>query len=54
MGDKLLLNFGVKINYKVAMAIYFPYFSVPRCGQVNGDNRELKDALKNLNTRKST
>ena len=53
MGDKLLLNFGVKIK-KVAMATYFPYFSVPRCGQVNGDNRALKDALKSLNTRKST
>ena len=36
------------------MATHFPYFSVPRCGQVNGDNRALKDALKNLNTRKST
>ena len=31
------------------MATYFPYFSVPRCGQVNGDN-----ALENLNTPKST
>ena len=36
------------------MATYFQYFSVPRCGQVNGDNRALKDALKNLNTQKST
>ena len=31
------------------MATYFPYFLVPRCGQVNGDN-----TLENLNTRKST
>ena len=36
------------------MATYFPYLSVPRCGQVNGDDRALKDALENLNTRKST
>ena len=36
------------------MATYFPFFSVPRCGQVNGDDRALKDALENLNTRKST
>jgi len=36
------------------MATYFPYFSVPRCGQVNGDDKALKDALENLNTRKST
>ena len=33
------------------MATYFPYFSIPRCGQVNGDDRALKDALENLNTR---
>ena len=36
------------------MATYFPYLSVPRCGQVNGDDRALKHALENLNTRKST
>ena len=36
------------------MTTYFPYFLVPRWRQVNGDDRALKDALENLNTRKST
>ena len=36
------------------MATHFPYLSVPRCGQVNGDDRALKDALETLSTQKST
>ena len=59
IGDKLLLNFGAKFymcNYKIAMATFRSSQcqdgdEVLKCSE---DFRAQKDALENLNTRKST
>ena len=67
MVDKLLLNFGAKFQQLFIISHVklqnchdnLPYASVPRWWQSfknvrNEDVRALKDALENLNTRKST
>ena len=67
MVDKLLLNFGAKFQQLLIISQVklqnchdnLPYVSIPRWWQSfknvrNEDVRALKDALENLNTRKST